>query len=384
MQPKVVVLLIGTNDLSNLGFKANGNATLERKLIDAAPIVAGRRLVVLDGPTCLHQYIRHGSFLWDAAAVLAIVPQVAILALGGGNVAWKLFRFLRMLRLLRVKRLAKAVWGAGLTCGPGGARFMFELTTAGMYGLCVVWILALLTNLLGCFWLWLAEMQGVPNSCCYFALSTITTAVYGDVICTTVPEIAVVMLYDCFSVFWWACVVTLIFEVIEASSRDAHKASVLLDQLFEAEGWMQERQLPGDLQQRVRRFYAEVWAPAEAGNEAEQLQELPAALRADVVWRLAGPALRASRLLRPLPEEALRFLAADLRPCHTPAGLDMFKQGDTAKGRCYILQAALAVSTCSVWCLEASHVAALMQDDPALAHAVADAYLQYLEDLALP
>lgn len=27
---------------------------------------------------------------------------------------------------------------------------------------------------------------------------------YGDVICTTVPEIVVVMLYDFFSVFWWA------------------------------------------------------------------------------------------------------------------------------------------------------------------------------------
>lgn len=52
--------------------------------------------------------------------VLAIVPQVAVLSLGGGNVAWKLFHFLRMLRLLRVKRLAKAVWGAGLAAGPGG------------------------------------------------------------------------------------------------------------------------------------------------------------------------------------------------------------------------------------------------------------------------
>ena len=27
---------------------------------------------------------------------------------------------------------------------------------------------------------------------------------YGDVICTTVPEIVVVMAYDFFSVFWWA------------------------------------------------------------------------------------------------------------------------------------------------------------------------------------
>lgn len=56
-------------------------------------------------------------------AVLAIVPQVAVLALGGGSsVAWKLFHLLRMLRLLRVKRLAKAIAGAALNCGPGGCR----------------------------------------------------------------------------------------------------------------------------------------------------------------------------------------------------------------------------------------------------------------------
>lgn len=113
---------------------------------------------------------------------------------------------------------------------------------------------------------------------------------------------------------------TLIFEVVETSSRSAHKASVLLDQLFEAEAWMQvgtallpvgvvgpasreqawecapsgraalqltgtlslhihccrppslshqlqERLLPGDLQQRVRRFYAEIWAPSEGGQQ---------------------------------------------------------------------------------------------------------------------
>lgn len=35
-------------------------------------------------------------------------------------VAWKLLYFLRLLRLLRVTRLGKAVWGAALSCGPGG------------------------------------------------------------------------------------------------------------------------------------------------------------------------------------------------------------------------------------------------------------------------
>lgn len=54
------------------------------------------------------------------AAVLAVVPELALVSLGGGGVAWKLFYLLRMLRMLRLKRLARAVWGAALSCGPGG------------------------------------------------------------------------------------------------------------------------------------------------------------------------------------------------------------------------------------------------------------------------
>lgn len=38
---------------------------------------------------------------------------------------------------------------------------------------------------------------------------------------------------------WTRCIVTLIFDVVQSSSRTAHKASVLMDKLFEAEAWMQ-------------------------------------------------------------------------------------------------------------------------------------------------
>lgn len=38
----------------------------------------------------------------------------------------------------------------------------------------------------------------------------------GDVICTTVPEIAVVMLHDCFSVFWWVAFTQLVHTCCSA------------------------------------------------------------------------------------------------------------------------------------------------------------------------
>ncbi|KAL4420936.1 hypothetical protein ABPG77_001419 [Micractinium sp. CCAP 211/92] len=400
----------------------------------------GRRAVVTDGPTSLACYARHGYLKWDLPAVLAVVPEIVLVSRGGGNVAWKIFYLLRMLRLLRVNRLARAVWGAALSCGPGGSIFLFELTSAGMYGLTVLWALAVIVNLLGCFWWWLAEVEGISNSwvegpyvptqlhfgdlatasapvrwlySSYFALSTVTTAVYGDVICTTVPEIVVVMLYDFFSVFWWACIVTLIFEVLQASSRTAHKASVLMDKLFESEEWMQDRLLPGDLQQRVRRYYAETWLPLETGQDEEQLAQLPAALRGEVVWRLAGPTLRASRLLGTLPEELLLFLSASLAPMYVPAGRDVFKQGEEAGGGVFLLQSG-EVAVLRGWrqvaavqapallgqaallgphtvCTEAqtrlhtaADLAALLADDTALLRQLAKAYLECLELLPSP
>ncbi|KAL4452783.1 hypothetical protein ABPG75_008445 [Micractinium tetrahymenae] len=383
----------------------------------------GRRAVVTDGPTSLARYARHGYLKWDLPAVLAVVPEIALVSLRGGNVAWKLFYFLRMLRLLRINRLARAVWGAALSCGPGGSMFLFELTSAGMYAVTVLWALAVIVNLLGwCRAFPTAGWRGptCPPSCTW-AMSAPPARQYGDVICTTVPEIAVVMVYDFFSVFWWACIVTLIFEVLQSSSRTAHKASLLMDKLFEAEAWMQDRLLPGDLQQRVRRYYAETWLPLETGQDEEQLGQLPAALRGEVVWRLAGPTLRTSRLLGTLPEELLLFLSASLAPLYAPAGRDLFKQGEEADGAVFLLQsgevavlrgwrqvaavqapallgqAALlgphtecaeahthlhtvrALTGCSVWRLAAADLAVLLLDDPSLLRQLAKAYLEHLE-----
>jgi hypothetical protein len=130
--------------------------------------------------------------------VLAVIPEIVLVSRGGGSVAWKLWYFLRMLRLFRAMRLAKAVWGFALSCGPGEQRalaevlacteerlgircpgsalrslsdrfkrlaarpavhalscpagrskLLFELTSAGLYAICVLWALAVLVNLLG-------------------------------------------------------------------------------------------------------------------------------------------------------------------------------------------------------------------------------------------
>ncbi|GAB4823709.1 hypothetical protein N2152v2_010755 [Parachlorella kessleri] len=313
----------------------------------------------------------HAGFVlkgWDEKRqVLAIIAEAVLIGNGGGNVAWKLWYFLRMLRLLRLVRIIQVIWSVMLSFSTAGPVIMFYITTATIYGLGVLWVLFVIVNALGCFLWWLAELEGLENSwvsgpyitqpqlhqgllseattptkwlySAYWALSAVTTAVYGDAVPTTVPEIITIMVYDFFSVFWWSAVVTLMFEVLQVVSRRARKSSYLLDRLNEVEGWMQERLLPPDLQQKVRRYYTQVWGPFMAGEDSDELSLLPAALRGEVVWRAAGATLCAVELLRCLPLEAIQYLATKADLVKLLAGHDLFSQGDDADESFYVLQA---------------------------------------------
>ena len=78
--------------------------------------------------------------------------------------------------------------------------------------------------------------------------------------------------------------------------------------------------------------------PAAAGDDAAELAALPAALRAEIVWRTSAEAFAASRLLRCLPAQALALLASRARPVRVTAGGRVTGQGQPAEC-CYLLQA---------------------------------------------
>ena len=54
------------------------------------------------------------------------------------------------------------VWGAALSCRLAPV-LLFYLTTATLYGACVLWTLAVIVNAEGCILWWLAELQGLER-----------------------------------------------------------------------------------------------------------------------------------------------------------------------------------------------------------------------------
>ena len=105
--------------------------------------------------------------------------------------------------------------------------FVSYISTAAMVGMSLIYVLFVITQIMGCWWWYLAQVQGIENSWAtstsykfgpldqaspivqwftsvYFAFSGLVTAMYGDVVATTVPEMFTILVIDLLTLWWWA------------------------------------------------------------------------------------------------------------------------------------------------------------------------------------
>lgn len=101
---------------------------------------------------------------------------------------------------------------------------------------------------------------------------------------------------------------------------------------------MQDNLVPLDIQQKVRQYIVELWAPFSSEDDAQQLDRLPQPLRTELVWRAAGPTFNLMRLFKTMSPEMLRWIAAGAISCRATAGQNIFSYGDESNGLVYMLQ----------------------------------------------
>jgi CRP-like cAMP-binding protein len=322
------------------------------------------RLVVKGGKDIARQYICQGNlngFWVDLAATLAIIPEILGASLpgisGGGYKAFYLFR---LLRLFRVARMLRAVWGVSFLSSPVSRAIFRKINTATFYLLNILFFLAVFLNLMACLWWFLAELEGLESSwvahtslsvdlltasnparyltSLYFAMTVITTVGFGDVSAFTLPEMALAGVYMLCSLFYFGYIVNVVGALLSEVSARARSSANLRRKLEDTELWMAERRIPPDLQHQVRRFYFELWAPHGGGLlDADYFLELPVVLRGRIVARLAGEAIRGSKMLGKLYPEVQAHLAEGAVPVRLLAGHNLCEEGDTAN-KFWVLQ----------------------------------------------
>ncbi|PRW57808.1 cyclic nucleotide-binding [Chlorella sorokiniana] len=271
----------------------------------------GRAVVVQNWAASARFYTRCGTFWTDMLACLPIFAQVAVATTGSSAQLLRLIATLRLLRLIRVVRLL-----ANLSRSSVGGSHMRVLasavTTRKLLLLHAVFSLAVLVNLLGCIWWNVAVGEGLDNSwaaavnkdfdlltageptqwlvSCYFALTTIVTVGYGDIVPVTVKEVAMTMAFQVVGVAMFAYLLNTASSLLAASGPAAKRVEAIRNKLDEVESTMGALEFAPGLRRRIRRYFALAWEPPDgcAAHLPQLYAELPPALR----HKLAAQQLR--------------------------------------------------------------------------------------------
>jgi len=256
---------------------------------------------VIDRGMIANNYLR-SWFTIDALSSFP-VELVALLAPADESAdatGMKALRALRMVRLLRMLRLLKV------------QQYIDDLedrTGMNMQVLQIVKMvlgLLYLMHLLGCFWFyvghtpgydtsWLAEYDGgsgldAPTDVqylysVYWALTTLTTVGYGDIVPTNNAERWYSLVSLLIGALVFGYMLSSIGDLLSNVDKNAVKLDGKLDDVKEFTRW---HHMPPELAARVRKYFEVFYNNKSAMDEEEILSNLAPALKREVVSHLLG------------------------------------------------------------------------------------------------
>ncbi|CAI9111067.1 OLC1v1011202C1 [Oldenlandia corymbosa var. corymbosa] len=113
----------------------------------------------------------------------------------------------------------------------------------------------------------------------------------------------------------------------------------------DTEEWMRHRQLPPELQERVRRFVQYKWLVTRGVNEESILQSLPLDLRREIQRHLCLNLVRRVPFFAQMDDQLLDAICERLVSSLSTEGTYMFREGDPVNEMLFIIRGQLESST---------------------------------------
>ncbi|KAK7277165.1 hypothetical protein RIF29_18316 [Crotalaria pallida] len=113
----------------------------------------------------------------------------------------------------------------------------------------------------------------------------------------------------------------------------------------DTEEWMRHRQLPPDLQERVRRFVQYKWLATRGVNEESILLSLPMDLRREIQHHLCLSLVRRVPFFSQMDDQLLDAICERLASSLSTAGTYIFREGDPVDEMLFIIRGQLESST---------------------------------------
>jgi CRP-like cAMP-binding protein len=277
---------------------------------------------------------KHYIETWFIPDLISSIP-IDILFLNYGIHTVMLVRLTRLIKFLKYSEIFASFdfYGSSATA-THGLRFA-KLTLAlflALHWLACLWVYLGYINGFGAStWVPPAEMAELSLLSQYIAAywwsTNIITQVGGD---PGLPSNDLERLLDLFIAFLSVFVISIVIgNVSELVSELNAEENELREKLTNLNQTMYVRKLPGDLQDRIRNYYLNLWSRLGSVDDSALMLELPSALRTEVSLVMNKDILGKVTIFSNSSPGFINSLVAHLKPQSFAPGEFIVKQGDS-------------------------------------------------------
>jgi hypothetical protein len=211
----------------------------------------------------------------------------------------------------------------------------------------IFWLM-LIYHWVACGWIFLRGVDLQFNqetnyiNALYWTVTTLTTVGYGDITAQTNIEKLYTILVEILGVFVYGYLIANVVSII--SKRNPAKAQ--FDENLEKLSVMaQLRDIPYELQRKIKDYYVYMWHKKLGFDESEFLKGLPDGLKREVSLQLKNEIVNTIPLFKNTDENFMMDIALRLKPVVAIPGEMIIKEGDIGNEMYFILKGEMSLVT---------------------------------------